>query len=103
MVLAMTEHDQHAANQLLDALDALYDAQLSPHQLRSFLLGTKLDSAELAAEVNEAARALDGVLRLDTRVKPPYDERYNAALMVTATLRSLLADVVDEAYFKARR
>ncbi|HEX5660824.1 MAG TPA: hypothetical protein VFX59_26705 [Polyangiales bacterium] len=99
----MTEHDHHAVHQLLDALDALYEAQLSPRQLRTLLLETKLDSAELAAEVNEVARALEGVLSLDTRIKPPYDERYETALSSTATLRSLLADVVDEAAHRSRR
>lgn len=61
----MIQNDRHAVSVLLDALDSLCDARLTSRELRTILLGTKVDSAELAAEVREVARALDGVLRLD--------------------------------------
>jgi hypothetical protein len=99
----MTENDKHAVSRLLDALDQLYDARLSSHQLRTILLETKIDSAELSAEVNQAARALHGVLRLDARIEPPYDERYKAAREAMATLRSLLADMYDEFWASVQR
>ncbi|MET0285206.1 MAG: hypothetical protein ABW352_12080 [Polyangiales bacterium] len=99
----MTEDDEKAVNLLLDALDKLYDGKLPAPKLRSALLETKIDSAELAAEVRQAAQALDGVVRLDTRVAPPYDERYSAALRITASLRSLLADLYDEIWASRRR
>jgi hypothetical protein len=100
---AMTENDKHALSVLLDALDKLYDARLSSRELRTVLLETRLDSAELAAEVHEVARALHGVLRLDTQIEPPYDARYKAAREATATLRSLLADVYDEFWASVQR
>jgi hypothetical protein len=100
---AMTENDKHAVSRLLDALDGLYDARLSSHQLRTILLETRIDSAELSAEVNHAAGALRGVLRIDARIEPPYDERYKAAREAMATLRALLADMYDEFWASVQR
>ncbi len=99
----MTEDDEKAVNVLLDGLDRLYDGKLAPTKLRALLLDTKIDSAELAAEVQQGARALEGVLRFDTRIEPPYDARYKAALEITASLRSLLADLYDEIWASRRR
>ncbi|HEY6880428.1 MAG TPA: hypothetical protein VI299_20530 [Polyangiales bacterium] len=99
----MTQNDRHAVSVLLDALDNLYDARLTSRELRTILLETKVDSAELAAEVRQVARALDGVLRLDARIEPPYDPRYAAAREATAALRSLLADVYDEFWASVQR
>jgi hypothetical protein len=99
----MTADDEEAVNRLLDALDKLYDGKLAAPKLRTLLLETKIDSAELAAEIRQAAHALDGVVRLDTRVAPPYDKRYSAALGITASLRALLADLYDEIWARRRR
>lgn len=99
----VTDNDKHALSVLLDALDRLYESRLSSTQLRTILLETRLDSAELAAEVHEAAHALRGVLRLDTRIEPPYSPLYKDALEATAKLRALLADVYDEFWASVQR
>ncbi|HEX5658973.1 MAG TPA: hypothetical protein VFX59_17385 [Polyangiales bacterium] len=99
----MTEDDERVVDVLLDALDRLYDGKLVPAQLRAMMLGTKIDSAELSAAVHHAARALDGVLRLDARVEPPFDARYAESLQVTRSLRSRLADLYDEIWASRRR
>jgi len=103
MLRGVTLDDEQAVDALLNALDELYDGKLAPAKLRTMMQETKIDSAELAAHVRSVALSLEGILRIDARIAPPYDERYATALASTAALRSLLADLYDEIWARRRR
>ena len=87
----MKNDEKQLLENLLDALDRLFDRECSVVDLQALIFATSkaLAKTEYYTALNEAASGLDKLLRL------PIDDEREKGLEVTNDLRILLAQVLD--------